>query len=194
MRSSEQRKESSFPVVGRFRKRRKDCRQEMEGTTGRDNVVYSASIMFIKAESNQISSFSSFLFLSPSLDVFVISSSESFQDKSAAAAPAEGTKDKTPTIEQLAAQIASLQAAAVTPAAAAATTPHYPNSAENWHSPGDIGLLPTLLIITFVIGSIFLVSWVGQRQGWWIRLGLVKPSGKSGSDARYEMLPRHVDD
>lgn len=105
--------------------------------------------------------------------------------QTAAVGAAEPAKEKVPTIEELAAQLASIQNAQAAQASQAAPAkPSHPHSAENWQSPGDIGLGSTLLIVAFVIGLVFLISYVGQRQGWF---------GK-GKAAKYESLPRHASD
>lgn len=79
-------------------------------------------------------------------------------------------------------KIASIQSAAINKAKAQATGVQHPHSPENWHSPGDLGLLGTLLIVAFVFGSIFLVAYVGNQQGWF---GSAKGKGKG----KYEVLP-----
>lgn len=89
----------------------------------------------------------------------------------------------------MAQKIAELQSAATAKAAAAAAAAAThktasANSAENWHSPGDLGLLSTLLVVAFVIGSIFLVCYIGHRQGWW--------SGDS-KKGKYDVLPTRTD-
>lgn len=78
-------------------------------------------------------------------------------------------------------KIAEIQAAAVAKASAAAKK--FPHSSENWQSPGDIGLMGTLLVIAFVVGSVFLLCYVGSRQGWWVSNDKGKGKGK------YEVLP-----
>ena len=82
-------------------------------------------------------------------------------------------------------QIASLQNSQ-NKATSAASKPSHPHSADNWQSPGDLGLAPTLLIIAFVIGFIFLASYVVQRQGWLRR--------NSDDKGKYESLPKSIHD
>ncbi|CAO1630719.1 unnamed protein product [Sympodiomycopsis kandeliae] len=122
----------------------------------------------------------------PLEDVKIVKSGELTAEEAAAApAAAAPPANKQPTIEDLAEKIASMDAAKS--AAAASKTPHYPNSPEHWQSPGDLGLAGTLLIIVFVIGAIFLFSFVAKRQGWFGH----SPSVAKG---RYDMLPRHAED
>lgn len=104
-------------------------------------------------------------------------------------APAStASKDDSPSLKEMAQKIAELQSAATAKAAAAAAAATHKtasaNSAENWHSPGDLGLLSTLLVVAFVIGSIFLVCYIGHRQGWW--------SGDS-KKGKYDVLPTRTD-
>lgn len=65
----------------------------------------------------------------------------------------------------------------------------HPHSPENWQSYGDLNLVSTLLIIAFVLGGIFGLSYVAHRRGWF-----AAPGGKGKKGPRYEMLPRHTSD